>query len=85
LTFESVGSFEMTSEMQHAVKPEYIKEREREREAWDAWWKVMSIEMMVNPLQKIRYYAWRGFDIPVCFFRGKFNETNCYSIYVWKS
>lgn len=48
--------------------------REREREMWDAYWKIMSVEMRGNLFSMFRYYGWRSFDIPVTWFREKIIE-----------
>lgn len=49
--------------------------RDKEREAWNAWWKIQEIETRNTWFPRFRYYVWRGFDYPVTWFRGTLIST----------
>lgn len=58
------------------VEPSYWvkKDRDAERESWNAYWKIMDIETRSNPFNRLRYFGWRLIDMPVTWFREKIIE-----------
>jgi len=43
--------------------------RQREREEWDAYWKIWDIESRGNFYRRCQYFFWRGVNKPVTFWR----------------
>ncbi len=48
-----------------------LEKRLKDREAWNAFWKVIDMETQGSPFFRVRYYSWRFIDKPVTWFRGE--------------
>lgn len=71
----AAGELKETPEQRQKRLLPLFEARQREREEWDAYWKIWDIESRGNFFKRYQYLFWRAVDKPATFWRGETTLT----------